>query len=378
MSVERNWPQLHRQVVFGLSDGKIIWQPRIGCWFDDKMFSGEGLPAPYTGMDLYQVYRELDCSARLYEFNACFRRIEHPSVSVSTRQLNETDTETVIHTPVGKQVAIQQRTPNSPHLITLKWEVEDAEELKVATWREANATWEWDREQYDAWLARAGDLGAPTMFMPRMNVQCLYIEKMGVEKGIYAIHDSPRQVEDFFSELESCHDRLIEVINESPIEIINFGENVHAGTLSPDLFLRYHLPACQRRCQKLHSAGKFVCAHWDGDTAPLLAHAQETGLDGIEAITPVPQGDVTLEQILEGLGDGMFLMDGIPAILFDDTYPVKHLVETTERIIELFAPSLVLGISDEISSTGDIERIRVVGEMVDRYNSGVSATQGHP
>jgi hypothetical protein len=29
----------------------------------------------------------------------------------------------------------------------------------------------------------------------------------------------------------------------------------------------------------------------------------------------------------------------------------------------------VLGISDEISSTGDIERIRIVGEIVDKYNS---------
>jgi len=31
----------------------------------------------------------------------------------------------------------------------------------------------------------------------------------------------------------------------------------------------------------------------------------------------------------------------------------------------------VLGISDEISSTGDLERIRFVGEIVDRYNAGV-------
>jgi hypothetical protein len=30
---------------------------------------------------------------------------------------------------------------------------------------------------------------------------------------------------------------------------------------------------------------------------------------------------------------------------------------------------LVLGISDEISSTGDLERVRLVGEIVDAYNS---------
>jgi hypothetical protein len=48
-------------------------------------------------------------------------------------------------------------------------------------------------------------------------------------------------------------------------------------------------------------------------------------------------------------------------------------VETLEvcarRVIELFAPKLVLGISDEISSHGDLERIRLVGSIVDEYNA---------
>ena len=39
------------------------------------------------------------------------------------------------------------------------------------------------------------------------------------------------------------------------------------------------------------------------------------------------------------------------------------------RLIELFAPKLVLGISDEISSTGDLERVRIVGAIVDEYNA---------
>jgi hypothetical protein len=291
-------------------------------------------------------------------------------VSVTRREVSETDTETTIATPVGKQVAIHRRTPTSPHAITVKWEVTTREELRVAAWREAHATWEWDQAQYDAWQANVGDLGAPTMFMPRMNVQCLYIEKMGVENAVYAIYEWRDEVEAFFRELEGSDDRLLDVIAASPIEITNFGENVHAGTLSPDLFLEYHLPACRRRCERLHAAGKFVTSHWDGDVRPLLPFARETGLDGIEAITPVPQGDVTLEETREALGDEMFLVDGIPAVLFDETYPVEMLVETAERVVELFAPRLVLGISDEISSTGDIERVRVVGEIVDRYNAG--------
>ena len=50
------------------------------------------------------------------------------------------------------------------------------------------------------------------------------------------------------------------------------------------------------------------------------------------------------------------------------------------KVIDLFAPKLVLGISDELSSTGDIERVRVVGEIVNAYNARVadSGPKGMP
>jgi len=370
--LDKKLPDLHRNVAFGKAGGQVIWQPRIGCWYSDKIFEGIGLPEPYTGMSILDVYYSLGISARLYdEFNSCFERLEHPKVSFETKDINETDSETIVHTPVGKQCAIHRKSENSAHAITLKWEVESLEELRVAAWREDNVTWEWDQVQYDYWLKKTEGLGAPTIFMPRMNIQSLYLEKMGIEKSVYALYDWPEQIETYFNKLEESHDRLIEVINRSPIDIINFGENVHSGTLSPDFFLKYHLPACQRRCEKLHSGGKFVCSHWDGDTGSLLRYARETGLDGIEAITPQPQGDVTLEEIKEALGDEMFLLDGIPAIYFDEIYSEDILIQCTEKIIELFAPKLILGISDEISSTGDIERVRLVDKLVSEYNKSM-------
>ena len=274
---------------------------------------------------------------------------------------------------MGNQTTIHRKFESSWYYETLKWEVESIEDLKIATWREENATWEWDQEKYEYWMDKTGDLGAPTMFMPRMNVQSLYIEKMGVENGIVAMYEWRDEIETFFAKLEDNHERLIDVINQCPIEIINYGENIHAGTLSPELFLKYHLPACQRRSDKLHQAGKFVCSHWDGDTKPLLKYAKETGLDGIEAITPIPQGDVTLEEIKEGLGDELFFMDGIPAVYFDHTFSEKTLLEFTEKLIDMFAPKLILGISDEISSTGDVERIRLVDKLVNSYNQSVKS-----
>jgi Uroporphyrinogen decarboxylase (URO-D) len=361
--------EMHHDVCFGKANGKIIWQPRIGCWYHDKCFAGEPLPEPYGDMSLPDIYRSLNCSARIYTYNACFKAVEDPAVTVTKRELNATDVETTFETPVGKQVRVDRRTPNSPSPIHVKWEITTEEELRAAIWRTERRTWRWDQKAFEWVTNEWGDLGAPTIFMPRVNIQDLYINTMGTEAAIYALYDWPDLLKAYFDALDTCHERLMGVINESPIDIINFGDNLHAGILPPRLFEEHVLPAYRRRCEVLHRGGKFVHSHWDGDVKGLLPFAKDTGLDGIEAITPQPQGDVTLEEVKDALGDDLYLLDGIPAVYFDTTFPVSVLEECTHKIINLFAPKLVLGISDEISSTGDIERVRIVGNIVDEYNA---------
>jgi hypothetical protein len=366
-----NLAQLHLDVAFGRSGGKIIWQPRILCWWADRKFAGDPLPEPYDRMTYVQMYRHLGCSNRIYEYNDCFESVEDPQVHVTREKLNESDEQTTWRTPVGTQTRIDHRSPNCRAARAQKWPICDEADLRVATWRAERRTWRWNPAKFEQLRREWGDLGAPTCYLPRVTVQDLYINTMGVEAAIFALYDRPKAVEKYFAALNECHDRLIEVVNESPIEIINFGDNVHAGTLPPALFDRYVLPAYQRRCDRLHAGGKFVHAHWDGDCRLLLPYAKDTGLDGIEAITPVPQGDVTLEEVRAALGERVFLIDGIPAIYFDTTFGEDVLIDCTRRIIDLFAPRLILGISDEISSTGRIERIRTVGRIVDDYNASL-------
>ena len=350
--------------------GRILWQPRIGCWMSDKEFAGQPLPAPYTGMALPAIYRSLGCSNRVYHW-ACMKSAEDSRVRTTKRQLSGTDYEVLTETPAGSQRAMYRQHPGNPYRPeAIKWPVSDANEMRVAAWREARRTWSWDQAEYDR-VAREWDrLGAATVCMTRVSVQKLYLEEMGVEQAIYALADWPAACEAYFEALALSEARQMDLLAASPIESINFGDNVHAATLSPALFKKYVLPVYRRRCEVLHRAGKFVYAHWDGDCRPLLPFARETHLDGIEAITPEPQGDVTLEETKEALGD-IFLLDGIPAVFFDHTFSEQTLADCAKRCIDLFAPNLVLGISDEISSTGDIERIRLVGRIVEDYNASL-------
>lgn len=63
--MEKNFSKLHEDVCFGKAGGKVIWQPRIQCWIDDKIFADGKLPGKYEGMTKPEIYRDLGCSARL-------------------------------------------------------------------------------------------------------------------------------------------------------------------------------------------------------------------------------------------------------------------------------------------------------------------------
>lgn len=367
---ERNWAKLHHDVAFGRAGGRIIWQPRIIAWYHDRLFEGRPLPDPYEGMSLSELYRALDCSNRIYEYGECYQSHEHPDVHITRRDIDATDYEVVWETPVGNQRAVYRRSDSTSWHRPIKWPIADEHELEIATWRETHRTWTWDEDRFESLQAEWGDLGAPTMFMCRTTIQKLLIEDMGVRGTVLAMRRYPAACERYFEALDVTQNRWVDVINDSPVDIINFGDNIHAATLPPRWFEQYVLPVYQRRAARLHAAGKFVYSHWDGDCKPLLRFARQTDLDGIEAITPLPQGDVTLEETRDALGD-MFLIDGIPAVYFEKTYSEQTLIDCAKRCIELFAPNLILGISDEMSSTGEIERIRLVGDIVDEYNASL-------
>lgn len=106
--------------------------------------------------------------------------------------------------------------------------------------------------------------------MPRVSMQRLYIDLMGVEEAVYAVYDYPETVEEYFAALRECHFRMIDVINASSIRIINFGDNIHSGTFSPELFEKCVLPEYKLHYERLHKAGKFICSHFDGDNCGLM------------------------------------------------------------------------------------------------------------
>lgn len=94
-----------------------------------------------------------------------------------------------------------------------------------------------------------------------------------------------------------------QLVASGRVKIVNFGENLHEQLLSPAYFDEYLLPFYLRRVGQLKDAGIFSHVHIDGFWKGMLPRLKDMPFDGIEALTPKPQGDMELETIAEHLGD---------------------------------------------------------------------------
>jgi len=223
-------------------------------------------------------------------------------------------------------------------------------------------------DRYTQACAEIGDRAAPSIYIPRINIMRIVIDFMGFERALTALYEHSTDMARFIGTINETDDAVLDVVSACPIEIVNYGDNVHQALCPPPVFRQWVMPEYIRRNERLHAAGKCTYPHWDGDCAQLLPYAQDCGFDGYEAITPLPQGDVTLEQVREALGEDQILVDGIPCTDFLPSEPIEGLIDNTRKCIQYFHPYLVLGISDEISPVGDIERVRLVTQICAEYS----------
>lgn len=343
---------------------RVLWQPRLEHWYRINKAQGT-LPERYRNMTDLQVYDDLNCSMRAYHlFNPCLRIIPGDDFKVET--FEEPDrTITIWHTSKGTLRQVQQRTSQAYHRVEYPVKTPDDMRIMEHILRSQRVEFDWDAfRRADETL---GDRGAPTMYLPRVNIQRLYIDLMGFEPTLLALHDWPDAVERLIRTIDETDEEILRVVAQCPIEHINFGDNVDCDMLPPPLLKKYVLPAYQRRNEILHAAGKFTHAHFDGKFKTLMPYFHDTGCDGFEALTPLPQGDVELEEMKKALGDDLILLDGIPATDFLPEFTYDELEERTLKILDLFAPRLILGVSDEPSPPADIEKIRFVSEIVEGY-----------
>ncbi len=342
---------------------RIVWQPRIEHWYRYHKKRGS-LPPEYKNASILDIYDDLEASVRYYGGPFIKRRYDK-SIRIKTEDTPSYRI-TTLETPLGTLREVMEYAEYGTSSHRREYFIKDRRDIRIMEYILEGLEYEFDEEAFEKAEEEIGDRGVTQFFYERSPFQRLIVEYMGFEATIYAFQDYPETMERFLRVTEKADDRLYEVLVQCPVKILNFGENIDSCLDSPPFFERYLLPYYEKRVRQLHQAGKFCHIHLDGSLKPLLPLLKENraGFDGYEACTPIPQGDVTLEELKDTLGDEIILLDGLPAILFLPAYSTKDLEEFTYKLLNLFSPRLILGISDELPPLGDIQKVRLVSQIV--------------
>ena len=153
-------------------------------------------------------------------------------------------------------------------------------------------------------------------------------------------------------------------------EVVFWGGNYDQNLTWPPFFTEQIAPWLQRVGQRLHTAGKLLLTHTDGENGDLLPLYQSCNFDVAESVCPHPMTRSSLAQIRTGMGTQIAVWGGLPSIAFLDESMDKEGFET--YMDDVFGSlgsgtRLILGVSDNVPPDADLSRLEQIKERVDAF-----------
>ena len=214
-----------------------------------------------------------------------------------------------------------------------------------------------------------GGSGLPITPLPRSPVPALMADWCGVEATIFLMMDHPDEVEETLLAIDAANDEGFRIAAASEAELFHFCDNLDSSNCASyyDSHMKEYY---ERRLAQLHAAGKHAVVHLDGVVRGLLPKLAASGFDGVEAITPAPVGDASVEECARLVGDhGTILWGGLPGAMFCQPWNAGHIAAMTREVLERWGKSgrLVVGSADQIPPDGDISFCREVADTIESW-----------
>jgi hypothetical protein len=372
----------------------LPWAPRIDLWHNANSLRGTLPPffnkdasldevAEYIGGAHHRIVPDfqktrtaedtIDRGIGIYRLREMVYQPKLVGVEREVKKEGPT-TEVTYHTPVGsvsfktlytekmKQAGISQ-TWISEHVI------KKPEDYAVVGYIFKNIKISPAYESYSQYEREVGDRGfvaawASTSASPMHHILKHFFDSTTFYLEMY---DHPNELRQLSEEMEPYFEQIFQVHAHSPAEVIHFGANYDAMITYPPFFRDHMMPHLQKFSDLLHSKGKLLLSHCDGEIKGLLHLIRESGIDIAEAICPYPMTKVTLREVKEAFQGRVTIFGGIPSVALLESSMSDQEFETYMRnLFQEITPGdrFILGISDTTPPDAEFERLLRITEMV--------------
>ena len=151
-------------------------------------------------------------------------------------------------------------------------------------------------ENYRKVDAAIGDDGLPLPAIERTPYQQLWVQWVGLANLSMHFADCPDRVYEAIDVLTQRARQIFEIAWRSPAPLIDFPDNITAPTIGLNRFRRYCVPLYDELAGMLAERRARVFVHMDGDLKPLWAAIGESGVGGIDSLSPAPENDTGIAE----------------------------------------------------------------------------------
>lgn len=274
-----------------------------------------------------------------------------------------------IETPVGRIEEQRRWNPVSYSYDIIHRMIQDVEDLEVLNHAYRHVRVEPAYESFAEYDERVGDFGVIAGLGGYCGLGFLMSRYMGIAQTIYALADHPAAVEETIELINHVRLEEMRVTARSPAPFVLFSDNLSSDVHTPALFERYMKDFYTAVADACHAEGKWLSAHLDGRMAGLLTSLRECGVDCVEAITPLPDGDLTPEQIRAEAGPDMIVWGGIPASIWQEYTTDEEFTAYVKDYLDLRrqSPRLVIGPGDQVVPGTPRRRIEMFRDIVEEH-----------
>ncbi|MBI4877538.1 MAG: hypothetical protein HY822_23150 [Acidobacteria bacterium] len=372
---------------------RIPWVPRLEFWYRARLRRGN-MPAGLGGLSLPEVIARLgvghyasvpDFTEREEETDMADHGLgifNHPVLSYRvvledaerrvTRRGRETVTE--YRTPVGLVRTAQVFTEEmldggasipwtSEHGIRQPADFDTLAHIFSHLRVEPRAG-AWERRR-----RLVGDRGIAVAYVigTACPVHHIMKELMPVEQFFLAQHDYPEKIDRLAEAMEPYYAAMKRIAAETDAEVLLLGGNYDDSITHPKWFETYIFPALRDYAATLHSQGKNLMTHTDGENRRLIPLYLRAGFDIADSLCPAPMTRLTLEEIRAAFADRITIWGGIPSVLLcPDSVGESDFRLWVDRLIERYgkASRFVLGVSDMVTADASWDRLLYITEKI--------------
>jgi len=281
-------------------------------------------------------------------------------VTYSYREDGKPRTRTVLKTPVGEIYEVRQ--PAGFTVWTVEPYFKGAEDYKVLEFMLRDKVYTPAYESYkeaEAWMGEDIILRGSVGSNPLHRI----MGWMGHETFAVEWHERRDEILKIESIMRENKRAVYKIVAESPVRFANYGGNEVPQVMGLERYREFVLPLLNECGEQFHRTGTLLGSHMDGNNGAWAHLLAESALDYIEAFTPAPDTDMTLEQALEAWPDKVLWIN-FPSSLH--LASIEKIKQTTREIVELAHQTnrVIIGITEDIPPDRWQENLLAISEVI--------------